>query len=78
MPTRVLVLPVAGGRAPSITGVGCGRPDPSVVDAARAKDIAAATVADIALRHHGRTVRTDWEPLADGGRAGNVREDVAA
>ncbi|KOV01636.1 MULTISPECIES: hypothetical protein [Streptomyces] len=74
----MLVLAMAGGRATAITGVDCGRPDSSVVDAARAKDIAAVTVADIALRHHGRTVRTDWEPLADGGWAGHVREDVAA
>ncbi|MET9572214.1 hypothetical protein ABZY34_24285 [Streptomyces virginiae] len=77
MPTGVLVLPVAGGWAMSITGVGCGRPDPSVVGAAQAKDIAAATVAGIARRHHGRAVRTDWEPLADGGWAGHLREDVA-
>lgn len=76
MPTRVLVLPVAGGWATSITGVGCGRADRSV-DAGQAKDIAAATVADIAHRHHGRSVRTDWEPLADGGWAGHVREDAA-
>ncbi|MFE9467899.1 hypothetical protein ACFYNW_30320 [Streptomyces virginiae] len=40
-------------------------------------DIAAATVAGFARRHHGRAVRTDWEPLADGGWAGHLREDVA-
>ncbi|GLV94440.1 hypothetical protein Slala04_58940 [Streptomyces lavendulae subsp. lavendulae] len=74
----MLVLAMAGGRVTAITGVGRGRPAPSVVDAAPAEDIPAATVADIARRHHGRTVRTDWEPLADGGWAGHVREDVAA
>ncbi|WP_159040840.1 hypothetical protein [Streptomyces sp. XY593] len=42
IPTRVLVLAMAGGRVTSITGVGCGRPDPSVVDAARAGDVAQA------------------------------------
>ncbi|MEU4123553.1 hypothetical protein [Streptomyces virginiae] len=78
MPTRALVPPVAGGWSASITGGGCGRPAPSVTGAAQAEDIAAATVADIARRPHGRAVGTAREPLADGGRAGHVREDVAA
>ncbi|MEU9161828.1 hypothetical protein AB0D29_16350 [Streptomyces sp. NPDC048424] len=77
MPERVLVLPVAGGWAQSIAGVGCGRPNPAVVDADQAKATATATVTAIAREYHGLTVEVDWEPLPDGGWAGRVREGVA-
>ncbi|MFG2983507.1 hypothetical protein ACGFYQ_20035 [Streptomyces sp. NPDC048258] len=86
-PQSVLVLPTAGGRAQSIAGVGCGRPDPRIADAAQAEAGAAESVAGgdrgpcrmtwIARRHHGLTAEVDREPLPDGGRAGRVREGVA-
>ncbi|WP_405828240.1 hypothetical protein [Streptomyces sp. NBC_00105] len=77
MPEWVLVMPVGGGWAQSIPGVGCGRADSTVVDADQAKAIATATVTAIARDHHGLTVEVDWEPLPDDGWAGHVREGAA-
>ncbi|MFD3802984.1 hypothetical protein ACFWSF_10890 [Streptomyces sp. NPDC058611] len=76
MPTSVLVVPARDGRAQSVAGVGCGRPDPDVVDAEQAKDRAAGTVRR-AAGLHGRTVRIDWRQRPDGSWAGHLGEGAA-
>ncbi|MFG2874450.1 hypothetical protein ACGFYU_05455 [Streptomyces sp. NPDC048337] len=76
IPQSVLVMPTAGGWARSIAGVGCGRPDPEIVDAAQAKAAAAESVTWFAGRH-GMTVEIDWEPLPEGAWRGHVREGAA-
>lgn len=76
MPTSVLVLPTRDGWAQSVAGAGCGRPDPDVLDAEQAKDRAAGTVHRAAALH-GRSVRIDWQPGADGSWTGHVGEGAA-
>ncbi|MEU6314866.1 hypothetical protein [Streptomyces sp. NPDC047014] len=77
MPTTVLVIPTADGWATSIVGAGCGRPDPTVVDADQAKARAAALATNLARDVHGVTVEIDWEPPQDGTWTGHVREAAA-
>lgn len=76
-PERVLVIPTAGGRAMSGTGVGCGRPDPRIAGAAHAEAVATDTVTALARDVHGRAVEIGREALPEGAWAGRVREGVA-
>ncbi|MBT2480608.1 hypothetical protein [Streptomyces sp. ISL-94] len=77
VPQTVWVMPTAGGWAQAIAGVGCGRPDPAVVDAEQAKARAAGTGTALARDVHGRAVEVRWEPATYGAWVGRVGEGVA-
>ncbi|MFC9294944.1 hypothetical protein ACFTWH_23625 [Streptomyces sp. NPDC057011] len=69
-------MPTPSGWAQSLVGVGCGRPDPSVVGAEQAKAKAADAVTAL-VGDRWPAVEIDWEPLPDGAWAGLVREGAA-
>ncbi|MGW7439269.1 hypothetical protein [Streptomyces sp. NPDC054849] len=77
MPTRVLVMPVAGGGAQSTAGIDCGRSDPAVTGAAQTRAIAAETVTAGARERRGRNAGVGREPRPDDAWAGRVRAGAA-